>query len=290
MGSIQIDATYWRRALYRPLWNGGPGSGKTTGLLTLPRRKWAQRYGRPIAGACHVVVVPGETGFSSVLPEEDFHVHAWEWDAAAPKQEAAVEVYKEVQACIREVIAEKHGLVESLVLDGGHKLYDLIMLVHGWQPSMVDDKESGKQYIKYHAAFRSFMGLLLGSQVPLVGMTVWEGMELSDPENPKSMKLVYPQFPGMMAKECLGMFPLVFHCSKEPAGQASKFLWTVRPTTRMQAAGLHVPVQVARRFPDVISVEFGADGEPRGGTGWAVVERIVAELLGPVAPGKESGS
>ena len=80
------------------------------------------------------------------------------------------------------------------------------------------------------------------------------------------------------------MFPLVFHCSKEAAGQATKWLWTVRPTTRMQAAGLHVPVQIARRFPDTIPVEFGhADGEPVAGTGWAVVERIVAELLGGAA-------
>lgn len=280
MPRMQVSAASWRRSVYRPLWNGGPGSGKTTGLRTLPRRKWAKRYGRPIEGACHVVVVPGETGFSSVLPEEDFLVHAWEWDASQLKQEAAVEVFKEVQAVSREVIGGKHGPVESLVLDGGHKLYDLIMLAHGWQPSMVDDKESGKQYIKYHSAFRNFMGLLLGSQVPLVGMTVWEGTELSDPENPRSMKLVYPQFPGMMAKEVMGMFPLVFHCTKEAQGQASRYQWTVKPSTRMQAAGLHVPVQIARRFPDVIPVEFGVDGEPVEGTGWGVVERVVAEALG----------
>lgn len=268
---LQLNPTLFRRAASRVLLNGPPLSGKTSSCKTFPRARWSKVLGRSIAGSTHIIVAPGEFGYSSVLPEEDFHVHAWEVAPGGAPGEAQT-VYRIVQECVTDILTGKHGSVETLVLDGLHHLYTLIMKARGWTAASVDDKESGRQYAKYHDEFRNFVARLLGSAVPLVAATVYDGLELADPEMPKGLKQVFPQLPGIMAKEVMGMFPMVMHTARvpQPGKPDDAFTWTLRATGKLQAAGMHLPAEIARRLPADIPVVCGTNGEWTGG--WFTVE------------------
>ncbi len=271
MPAKTLSADTWLKSLSRCLWNGPPLSGKTTGTLTLPRRSLSGVLGREVKGDLHLVVVPGELGYSSVLPADDYHIHAWEFDSNATTL-VFKELWAELNAVVLEILTGKKGEVSTLVFDGLHKLYDLIMRVEGWSPAMVDDKESGKQYVKYHALFNNFMSRALGSSIPFVGATCYDGLEPIEPNS--KVTQVMPMLPGQMAKLVLGMFPVTFHTSQE----AGRYYWALRPTGKMQAAGLHVPAQIARRFPDRIEVTVGPDGTVSGG--WFEIEKIVQRAVG----------
>lgn len=246
MPLLELDREAWRRAFSRVLWNGPPLSGKTTGTLTLPR-------------PCHLVVAPGEHGYSSVEPTEDYHIYAWPYDPTDPKSASPREVWKELQDTVTDILTGKKGEVSSLVFDGLHKLYDLVMRVEGWNSAMVDDKEAGRQYTKYHDKFSTFLSRLLGSGVPLVGATCYDGLEPTEPGS-KQMQ-IFPLLPGRMAKDIMGMFPVVFHTEK----QGAKYIWALKPQGRMQAAGMHIPVRYARVLPAEIEVTIDAQGEVQGG-------------------------
>ncbi len=272
MPAKTLSPETWLRAFSRCLWNGPPLSGKTTGTLTLPRRSLSPLFGHEIRGDAHLVVVPGELGYSSVMPLDDYHVHAWEFDNNATTP-AFRELWTEFNAEVLAILTGKQGEVASLTFDGLHKMYELIMRVEGWSPAMVDDKESGKQYVKYHALFTNFMSRALASSVPFIGATCYDGNEPIEP-NSKQMQ-VFPMLPGQMAKLVLGMFPVTFHTTREQTG---KYIWTVRPVGKMQACGLHVPVAIAKRFPDQIEVTVDAKGEVRGG--WFEIEKIIRDVMG----------
>jgi len=261
MALLQLDREAWRRAFSRVLWNGPPLSGKTTGTLTLPR-------------PCHLVVAPGEHGYSSVEPTDDYHIYAWDYDPQDVKSTTPKEVWKELQDTVTEILTGKHGEVRSLVLDGLHKLYDLVMRVEGWNSAMVDDKEAGRQYTKYHDKFGTFLSRVLGSAIPLVGATCYDGLEPIEPGS-KTMQ-IFPLLPGRMAKDVMGMFPVVFHTEKLQGG---KFVWTLKPQGRMQAAGMHIPTRYAAVIPDNIEIKVdGKTGAVSGG--WQELEAILAKVGG----------
>lgn len=257
MALIKLDQSSWRRSFSRILWNGPPLSGKTTGTLTLPR-------------PCHLVVAPGELGYSSVLPEPDYHIYAWEYDQNDMKVNPR-DIWKEMNEVLTEILQGKHGEVKSLVFDGLHKLYDLVMRIEGWQASMIDDKEAGKQYVKYHATFSSFLSRMLASSVPLVGATCYDGLEPIEPGS--KLTQIFPMLPGKMAKEVMGMFPVVFHTSQE----STRYYWALRATGKMQAAGLHVPTRMIAMIPERIEIQVDKKtGEVKGG--WKEIEKILEPL------------
>ena len=255
----QITRDTWRRSFSRILWNGPPLTGKTTGTLTLPR-------------PCHLLVAPGELGYSSVEPTDDYHIYAWDFDPALPAIPYAA-IWAEIRETVTEILTGKRGEVASLVIDGLHKLYDLVMRVDGWTPSLVDDKESGKQYTKYHATFGTFLARVLGSGIPLVGATAYDGLEAIDPENRKAGTQIYPMLPGKMAKEIMGMFPVVFHTAVE--GQ--RYYWTLRAQGKMQAAGMHIPTRYLALLPDRVEVTVDKRTGAVGG-GWKTIEEILAKV------------
>lgn len=258
MPLIKIDSNTWRRAFSRILWNGPPLTGKTTGSLTLPR-------------PCHLVVAPGELGYSSVTPEADFHIYAWKYD---PSDTALLprDVWKELQETITAILKGEHGEVATLVIDGLHKLYDLVMRVEGWNRAMVDDKEAGRQYTKYHDVFGTFLSRVLGSGVPLVGATCYDGLEPVEPGS--KITQIFPLLPGRMAKDVMGMFPVVFHTSIEPGGH---YYWTLKPTGKMQAAGVHIPTKYIGLLPEKIEVIVDRKtGEVKGG--WHEIVRMLEPM------------
>lgn len=247
----------WKRSFSRVLLNGPPLSGKTTGSLTMPR-------------PCHVVVAPGELGYSSVEPTEDFHIYAWDYDATKPNQSHR-EVWNELNATVQDILTGKYGAVETLFVDGLHKLYDLVMRTEGWNSAMVDDKEAGRQYTKYHDRFTTFMSKVLSSAVPLVAASCYDGLEPT--EVGSKVMQVFPLLPGRMAKDVMGMFPVVFHTSQEPGG---RYMWSLKPAGRMQAAGMHVPARFLRIIPEKIEVTIDPKtGEVQGG--WHTLSSLLTD-------------
>lgn len=265
MALIQITGSLWRRALYRPLLNGPPLSGKTTSTKTFPRRSLSKSYQRNITGDTFLVVVPGEHGHTSVLPEDDYHIFAWEIDPTSATNEYK-KWWVEFESTLREIVTGKHGPVETLVIDGLHLLYDLVMRVNGWTPAMVDDKESGRQYTKYHADFLNFVSKWLQSPVPMVAATCFDGLEPMESDNPRSLKQIYPSLPGMMAKRIMGVFPVIIHTEGQQ-GDVKSFKWALRPLGKTQAAGMHLPQTLAEKFPR----ECPQD--------WLVLDQVFAQAI-----------
>lgn len=260
MPLLPIDREAWRRAFSRVLWNGAPLTGKTTGTLTLPR-------------PCHLVVAPGELGYSSVEPAEDYKIYAWKYDPTDPTADKPRDVWAAMQQQVTDILAGKEGPVASLVVDGLHKLYDLVMRVEGWTAAMVDDKEAGRQYTKYHDKFGTFLARVLGSGVPLVGATCYDGLEPVEPGVKGSPMQIFPLLPGRMAKDIMGMFPVVFHTEKQPP---NKYLWALKPQGKMQAAGMHIPTRYAATLPNEIEVRVDAAGNVSGG--WKTLEAMLAKV------------
>ena len=242
----------WLRSLRRVLLNGPPLSGKTTSLLTFPR---------PL----HVIVCPGEQGASSILPEADVLVSSWEFDASQATRETASMLVAAVKERVVEIVRGDYGPSQTLAFDGIHWLYNLIMLSEGWTRKLMDDKAGGRQYAKYHDHFRQFFSRVLGSQVPVIVATCWDGKEAV--EDQKDLFENYPGLPGAMAKEILGIFPFTIYCRRSGTGAQTKYTWYLRPVGKIQGVGMHAPRAIAEKFPDQLTPD------------WKLVEQIVSTVL-----------
>lgn len=237
----------WKRDFRRVLINGAPLSGKTTSLKTWPAKR-------------HVVIAPGELGHSSLLPDADTEKYFWEFDPAQPKI-AWSDIYREFKTLITEIAKGEHGECTTLAVDGLHRLYYTIQMANGYNPD-----NDAKQFMKFHKEFGDIMALILGSKIPYIVCTVYDGKE--PVEGQKGVTQIFPGLPGMMAKDIMGLFPVVMHSVREPDTERkgkTKRYWQLQPSGNMQGAGLHVPIEFAERFP----AELPQD--------WGHMEKLIAE-------------
>lgn len=238
-GALEVygtDLDTWDRNFARFLINGPPLSGKTTAAATFPR---------PL----HMLVAPGELGHSSVMESKDLHVYQFEFD---PADELRFnDTWKGVQELVGNILSGQFGKVETFVIDGLHKLYYLIQKAFNYRIGT-----DAREYAKYHEAFRNFIQPIVASPIPYVVATCYDGMENAD--DPKQKMTIYPALPGMMAKEVMGVFPVVFHSSRVRVGNDEQFFWQLRATEKVQGAGMHVPPAIRDCFPDEIEPSWPA--------------------------------
>jgi len=238
----EIDLDSWKSTFRRVLVNGPPLSGKTTSFLTFPSKR-------------HILVAPGELGHSSVREDENTKLYYWEFDPNSTNvQYMRLWVY--VQRITQEILTGKHGEVTTFGLDGLHKLYTVVMLAKGWTPD-----SDPKEYVKYHAEFGKYMQMVLGSPTPYVVASSYDGNEAL--EAGSKITQIFPDLPGKMAKQVMGMFPVVLHSERNGDGATEKFMWRLRSTGKIQAAGMHLPAEIRNRFPAEIEQD------------WSRVEAIV---------------
>lgn len=240
----EVDLDAWRTTFRRLLLNGPPLTGKTTSLLTFPAKR-------------HLVIAPGEMGHSSVREDENTKVYYWEFDPAASNVQYG-RVWAQLQKLVLAILSGNFGEVNTFGMDGLHKVYYLIMKANGFT-SNTDPKE----YVKYHEAFTNFLGPILGSSIPYVVATSYDGQEAV--EVGSKVTAIFPDLPGKMAKQVMGMFPVVFHTERRGDGAQEKYIWQLRSTGKVQGVGMHLPQEIKKLFP----AELDQD--------WRKVEEILAK-------------
>lgn len=216
--------------------NGPPLSGKTTSMLTFPPKR-------------HILIAPGELGHSSVREDKDTALYYWEFNPNATTVQF-LRMWTYVQQLTREILAGKHGEITTFGLDGLHKLYYLIMKSNGFT-SATDPRE----YTKYHEQFTNYMNGILASPVAYVVASSYDGVEAL--EAGSKVTQVFPDLPGKMAKQIMGMFPVVLHSERNGEGNREKFMWRLRSTGKVQAAGMHIPVDIRAKFPEEVEQDWG---------------------------------
>lgn len=241
----EVSKDAWKRIFRRTLENGPPLSGKTTAMKTWPPKR-------------HLIIAPGELGHSSILPDDDTRMYFWEFDPTASRTDYK-KVLVELEIVVREILCGKYGEVVTFGLDGLHKLYYVIMKANGF----TIDTDT-REYARYHEAFTQLIGPILGSNVPYIVMTCYDGQEAI--EAGSKVTQVFPQLPGRMAKEVMGLFPVVLHTKRVGDGQKQQFLWELKASGKMQGAGMHLPVEIAAKFP----AEMDQD--------WRQVEAIINSI------------
>jgi hypothetical protein len=225
---IPVDLDSWKGTFRRVLLNGPPLSGKTTSLLTFPKKR-------------HILIAPGELGHSSVREDDDTKVYFWQFDPSSSNIQY-MKTWVQVQKLTNEVLGGKFGEVETFAIDGLHKLMFTIMCANGWTP----DTE-GKVYPKYYRKFNEYLSPILASTIPYVVATCYDGRESIEPGS--KITQVFPQLPGALAKDIMGTFPVCFHAERHGEGDKETFVWRLRAQGSMQAAGMHLPVDLKKKFP-----------------------------------------
>ena len=250
------DQNLWKRACSRVLINGGPTTGKTQSLLTFPAPR-------------HIMVAPGEQGISTLKPDDDTKIYYWEVDLKAPQIMWAQEWAAWKQLTL-EILAGKHGECNTFAWDGIHKVYEMVQKANGYDVErMVTEENYSKIFALFHSQFFELFDTVCASPVPYFAATVWDGLE--PVEGSKKDTEVYPLLPGRAAKDIIGKFPFVIHTKVRAGGfnedgtQQMDYRWELKPTGRMKAAGMHVPKDIAAKFP--------AECEPD----WSVVQKILDE-------------
>jgi len=244
---MNSDSNLWKRACQRVLISGAPLKGKTTSLMTFP-------------GPRHILVAPGEQGFSTLRPNDQTFVHYWETDPNAPAMLWGV-IWSELKTLTKEILAGKHGPCKTFAIDGLHCLYEAVMKANNFDPvRMANEENYSKIYAVFHAEFKNYVNYITNSPVDYVATTIWDGKE--PVEGQKKVFDIFPSLPGAMAKDILGIFPMCVHADKDPTG---KYIWELRTAHRMQAAGMHVPPDIGAKFPESCDPD------------WRVIQAILDE-------------
>lgn len=257
MGAAQqeVAIAQWLRSLRRILISAPPLHGKTTSFRTFPPKR-------------HVLVAPGETGHSSIMPSADTNKYVWEFDPTSP-QVVWGKVWMEVKQTTREILGGKHGEVTTFAIDGLHVLYECMMRAKGWTPD-TDPKE----FTSYHKEFKDYLDPIIASDVPYVVASCYDGPEVVDVlkgDSSRENMSIFPDLPGKMAKHVMGKFPVALHAKKVagPDGK-DKYTWELRATKKVQAVGFHIPREITERLPAELPQDWGKFEEE--------VQRILKEL------------
>lgn len=228
---FEADFDSWADSCSRILINGPPLSGKTSSLITFPASR-------------HILVAPGELGASSIREDEFTKVYTFRFD---PTDDFKFQpIWKSVQELTKDILRGSFGKVHTFAIDGLHKLYYFIQKALGYTSS-TDPRE----FARYHETFIKFLTPILASNIPIVVATCYDGVETEDIKGAdgKSITSIYPALPGRMAKDIMGMFPLVFHSERSGSGKEQEFKWRLRAKDRIQGAGAHFPAEVRDMFP-----------------------------------------
>lgn len=198
----------------RVLISGFSNTGKTTSLYTF------KEDGKSLI----VMSVPGETGYFSLQEDSESctsyyyevgkqsDIHSAEWSRSA---------LAEFDALYMEVEKNKP---DKLFLDGIHWLYahDFNAITGGEyflgvdmslnpQTGRRDPYRSARFYSQAHVSFGQRLAAYYASEIPFIGMTVWEDWQTAtqDGEKPGSIeatRYLWPALPGAMATAVVGRF------------------------------------------------------------------------------------
>ena len=231
----EVDLDSWKSTFRRVLLNGPPLSGKTTALKTFPAKR-------------HLLIAPGELGHSSIQEDDDTKIYYWEFDPNATKV-AYSRVWAHIQVITTNILKGMYGDITTFGIDGLHKLYYVIMKSHGFTPD-----SDPRDYVRYHETFTNYMNSILQSPTPFVVATSYDGVEAL--EAGSKISQIFPDLPGKMAKQVMGMFPCVFHTERSGDDGKEKYIWRLRANGKIQGVGMHLPQDIKAKFPAEIEPDW----------------------------------
>lgn len=245
----------WACQARRVLINGPPFSGKTTSLRTWPK---------PLV----IIVAPSEKGTTSLPAGEG--IKSFVRKTVYEENPNWTGVLAEFNKQLHEVLTGKHGPVQTLAIDGIHKLYALFLnVVTNGAKARGELFEGRQKYPQAGALFSACLDrILMALNIPNVVMTCWDGLEKDDPDekgdtnNPPS-RHIFPNLPGQAAKDIMGEFPVVLYSLRQGAGPAAKYVWQTQPLGKVWGAGVKMPLEIAAKLPITVPQD------------WAVLERLL---------------
>lgn len=238
----------------RLLVNGMTGVGKTTSMLTLPR---------PIA----IVSAPGEKGYDSI-PQNDPEVLSFVWQDEPSKETNSDQIIQQVERTCVDLIAGKHGNIQSLVFEGLHKFYEYILdAVTGGEYFDGGKYDNWTMFPRAKRRLTGFLDRLMLNNIPVVAVTVWSeaepdrgkrpGESASDVQNIPTH--IYPALMGKLAKEILGEFSVVVHQSKRKEAIGDKtesYMWQLKPHGDVWGCSIKGPKELTEKLPIYIKADY----------------------------------
>jgi hypothetical protein len=230
---------------------GGPNTGKTHALLSLPH---------PIA----VVSSPGEKGYDTI-PTTDPEIQPFIWQVQDPdaKPDSFKIVTEVTNTCIN-LITGKHGKFNSLAFDGFHKFFDYILDNVTGGALFSGDEFDPKLYRRAGDVAWDFLSRIMHTAIPVVAITTWDAAE---PDRAKRKgeqagdipSHTYPDLPGKAAKRIMGEFSCVFHASIgkfKPTETEDSYRWQTRPYGEVWGCGIKGPAEIVKHVPTFIPANY----------------------------------
>ena len=234
----------------RVLINGAPNSGKSTSLLTFP--------GKRVIVSC-----PEERGYD-VIPQNDPDTVSLMYEAdQLTKNPTSTQVVEEVRKVILAVIRGEYGVVQTLAIEGLHKLHARILddLSGGeFFGGAVTGGKDGMDPRTYGGAERKlfeFLSLACHSTIPIVVFTAWDEHEADRKALPGENWNVIPthKMPalyGKTATRIMGEFSVVVHASKGKLTATDKeavYRWQTKAQGDVWGCGIKAPVALVEKIP-----------------------------------------
>ncbi len=247
---------------YRCIWlEGPPNTGKTTSLATLPK---------PIG----IISCPGEKGHMSIPYGEGVTAYVWEDDGVASKDRNTLyymKMWREVEAKLVELITRKEDPIQSLVLEGVHKMYQvgLAIATDGESEKVqtafkevatssgtrLEGEFDPRCYGKSHRLIWELVNMVASCKVPWRIFTSWSEMEKDDPDDTSKSapKHVLPDLPGKAARRVLGEVSITLHSAISPKNE---YVWQTKPGGKVYGAGIKGNAALVAKVPMFIPQDF----------------------------------
>ena len=244
---------------YRCIWvEGPPNVGKTYSLRTCPK---------PVA----IVSVPGEKGHASMPFGEGVIPFIWEDDGTPTKDRNTLyymKMWREIENTCIDIINGKDGAVQTIVIDGMHKLYavGLAIATDGESAKLQSAFEKNEKgvmvgefdprcYGKSHNLIWEFVNMIASSKVPWRIFTSWAEMDKDDPNDTSknAVKHMMPDLPGKAARRVLGEVSITLHAMTNMKGE---YVWQTKPAGAVAGAGMKGNAELIAKVPTHIPQDF----------------------------------
>ena len=230
--------------------SGLPGTRKTTSLLTFPR---------PIG----IVSFPGEKGYDTI-PLDDPTIIPFVYQADSATVVNSDKILAEVDRTMVDLIAGKHGSIQTLAGDGLHKFVDYVLDSVTGGAYFGGEEFEPKLYRRAYDAFTSYLDRWCQTMIPVVVFTCWAEYEADRIRKPGEKQsdipsYIYPALPGKLAKSILGEFSVVVHQTLRkgaPTDQEVSGYWQTRPAGEVKGCTIKGPVEIVKRIPTFIKADY----------------------------------
>lgn len=242
--------------------NGPPNSGKTSSFATCTK---------PMG----IISVPGEKGHACIPYGEGVEAFVWEDDGTPAKDRNTLyyqKVWREIENTTTDLINGKYGPIQTIVIDGMHKLYDIALAIATDTESAVPQSafettinDKGKEvlkgefdprcYGKSHKIIFQYVNMVASSKVPTRIFTSWSKMKKDDKKDTSknAAEHLMPALPGEAAQMVLGEVGVTLHTKISVKGE---FLWQTKPGGEVAGAGIKGPARIVEKVPMFIPQDF----------------------------------